>query len=239
MKSFEEFCSSVCKSAPRATGDERIDISSELNAHMEDHYDALVARGVPEDEAESRAVESMGDPEEIGRSLNATLSPVWLLFSRICTVILALVLLGSILPGIIALSTVYSNVQARFASGTGPIQSDQIEIVSTPCDITFEVDTQIVTIYGYGTCIEDGEYSVFIDAVTYAKNPFDICVSDLLSYLSIDGKRTLGGSQSNSGATYSDSAVPAAHKPDSVTLSFNRYGYSFETELVLDWGAAS
>ena len=65
---FNEFCGRVCRRV-RFRPD-RAAITAELTAHLEDHMDALVARGFPPETAARQAVAAMGDPEEIGRELD-------------------------------------------------------------------------------------------------------------------------------------------------------------------------
>ena len=82
----EEFCRRVIWQMKRATLREQDWVKAELMGHLEDHADALEQAGYDPEEARSRAVAAMGEPEEIGRALNAQLSVFWLLLSRISTV---------------------------------------------------------------------------------------------------------------------------------------------------------
>ena len=52
-------------------------VFSELKAHLEDHYDDLIAQGHSPDKAKRLALEAMGDPEEIAPQLGAIHKP-WL-----------------------------------------------------------------------------------------------------------------------------------------------------------------
>lgn len=56
-------------------------ISEELKNHIEDHICDFINSGMDEDTAIRKAVEAMGDPEEIGNSLNKLHSPYlgWIL----------------------------------------------------------------------------------------------------------------------------------------------------------------
>lgn len=56
---------------------DRNEVWEELSAHIEDRCEVLRASGLTEKEAEARAVAAMGDPEEVGRQLNAVHKP-WL-----------------------------------------------------------------------------------------------------------------------------------------------------------------
>ena len=49
---------------------DRAAIERELQAHYDDHVDALQAQGIPAEEAEQAALEAMGDAGEVGRALN-------------------------------------------------------------------------------------------------------------------------------------------------------------------------
>ncbi|MBM6664803.1 permease prefix domain 1-containing protein [Flavonifractor plautii] len=73
-KPFDRFCDQVCASIrwPPARRLAR----EELTAHLEDHAAALEEQGVPPEDAALRAVEAMGDPQEIGRQLDRCHSPL-------------------------------------------------------------------------------------------------------------------------------------------------------------------
>lgn len=65
---FEQFCNQVC-SVIRQPLAKRL-AREELTAHLEDHAAALEEQGVPPEEAAIQAVETMGDPYQIGRQLD-------------------------------------------------------------------------------------------------------------------------------------------------------------------------
>ena len=71
---FNDFCGRVCGRVRFSPDHEAI--TQELTAHLEDHMDALVARGFPPETAAQQAVAAMGDPEEIGRELDKSHSPL-------------------------------------------------------------------------------------------------------------------------------------------------------------------
>lgn len=76
--SFTDYCAAVC--ALVRFKPDREAIAGELTAHMEDHMAALEAEGAPREEAKARAIEAMGDPEALGKALDALHSPLlgWL-----------------------------------------------------------------------------------------------------------------------------------------------------------------
>ena len=71
---IDDFCAQVCEQV-RFRPDHAA-IRAELAAHWEDHAAALMERGIPEEEAARRALEAMGDPEEIGKELDKSHSPL-------------------------------------------------------------------------------------------------------------------------------------------------------------------
>lgn len=78
LDSFTSYCSAVC--ALVRFKPDREAIAEELTSHMEDHMAALEEAGVPHEEAKRRAIQSMGDPEALGRALDAQHNPLlgWL-----------------------------------------------------------------------------------------------------------------------------------------------------------------
>ena len=77
--SFARYCAAVCGQV-RFRPD-RAAIQSELWDHLEDHAAALEAQGLSREAAKEAAVAAMGDPEEVGKALDALHAPVagWLL----------------------------------------------------------------------------------------------------------------------------------------------------------------
>lgn len=77
------FCRTVTEQM--RCGWEKEPVAQELSDHIRDHADALMAQGVPQSEAESRAVEAMGDPVALGRALDRLHSPWPWRVLRFCT----------------------------------------------------------------------------------------------------------------------------------------------------------
>lgn len=95
---YKLFCGQVIKAVRGATADEKRDLIRELTAHMEDHADTLVAAGWETEAARQHAVESMGDPAEIGRSYSAELSLFWLVCSWCGQALRLILILWMIIP---------------------------------------------------------------------------------------------------------------------------------------------
>lgn len=85
-----DFYDEVLSHIPRATAGERRAIRAELEGHVEDRTEVLEAAGYDRAEAQSRSLAALGDPAEIGRALNAQLSPFWLWLGRAAVVVLVL-----------------------------------------------------------------------------------------------------------------------------------------------------
>ena len=79
---------------------DRAGIAKELRDHLEDHRDALLEYGCDPELAESRALEAMGDPGEVGRELNRAHSPLWgwlWSLSKLCLYVTGLLCVFSLL----------------------------------------------------------------------------------------------------------------------------------------------
>ncbi|MBO5034116.1 MAG: hypothetical protein J6C43_00725 [Oscillospiraceae bacterium] len=87
------FCDRVLECLSRATRKEKEAVRAELEAHMEDHRDALIERGMDPMAAMNKAEEAMGDPEKVGKALNAQFSTFWLWAKRGIQVTICLVLI--------------------------------------------------------------------------------------------------------------------------------------------------
>ena len=118
MTTFREFCDGVLGQMPRATGRERDDIREELLDHLMEHRDMLMDHGVEELEAERRAIEAMGDPEEIGRAWNKTLSPLWLWLGRVCAVVFVLILLFNASDVFYKVERLVDSLSVRYGDAT-------------------------------------------------------------------------------------------------------------------------
>lgn len=109
---------------------DRAAIQQELTAHYEDHVRDLERLKYPTELAEKRAVEAMGDPEEIGRALDRVHKP-WLGWlwkvSRILLVVLATtaVCAAWFLDGAVA---VYQRIQAENGWEDPPFLSSHVEL---------------------------------------------------------------------------------------------------------------
>ena len=95
---FHEYSHNVARYVRHATGKEKATLRKELEDHMEDHAQALLDGGCPEDHAYRVAVESMGDPETVGRALNKEYPLRWLILSRLVWMAVLVAALMLVLP---------------------------------------------------------------------------------------------------------------------------------------------
>lgn len=81
---FHSYCDKVCSLIRRPSAREAA--RKELLAHLEDHAAVLEERGIPADLAARQAVESMGDPYELGRQLDRCHDPLLPWLSRLLAI---------------------------------------------------------------------------------------------------------------------------------------------------------
>ena len=96
---FDTFCAQVC-SAIRWEPARRM-ARAELTAHLEDHAEALAAKGLAPDLAAEQAVAAMGDPYELGRALDRAHPPTLPRLSRVLALAGSLVLAAGLCLGIV------------------------------------------------------------------------------------------------------------------------------------------
>lgn len=125
-KEFDTFCGQVCSVIRWKPA--RLAAWAELEAHLEDHAAALEEQGVPPEQAAQRAVESMGDPYELGHQLDHCHSPLVPKLSRIFVLLaLAVLLLGLIIgfrndTGIFALTGLFPQTASLPYDGDGTVE---------------------------------------------------------------------------------------------------------------------
>lgn len=77
---------------------DRKKVYTELLAHMEDHYEALLEQGMEAQVAREEVEKAMGDPFAVAKELEAIHHPFWGYFLRATRIILVLVLLVTLIP---------------------------------------------------------------------------------------------------------------------------------------------
>ena len=109
---------------------DRASIEQELTAHYEDHVRDLERLDYPPELAQQRALEAMGDPEEIGRALDRVHKP-WLGWlwkvSRVLLVVLTVTVICAawLLDGA---ATVYQRIQTQSGWEEPPVLGSHVEL---------------------------------------------------------------------------------------------------------------
>ena len=73
-------------------------VSKELIGHLEDAYEDALAKGLSAQEAEQKALHSMGSAHELAPQLAVIYNPFWGYFLRVCKILLIALLVLGILP---------------------------------------------------------------------------------------------------------------------------------------------
>ncbi|MGE9971779.1 permease prefix domain 1-containing protein [Candidatus Pseudoscillospira sp. SGI.172] len=236
----EEFCRRVIWQMKRATLREQDWVKAELMGHLEDHADALEQAGYDPEEARSRAVAAMGEPEEIGRALNAQLSVFWLLLSRISTVCIMLLCLG-LVGSLSAGYRVFQNVQARVDPGSG-LHGPGEGYVRQKVDVRGAAGSDILRVYWVDLSEEEALAEVHF--CIYDENPFGRAANGTENSIRArapDGtwNRYGGGGQGSDGAWYWRlSDIPVEPGQTSLALRYDRFGEHMPLTIPLEWEAA-
>jgi len=175
-----EYTNRVLAVMRRATAAEREAIRTELDAHMEDHMEALLDLGYEPELAEQRTMERMGDPEEVGRELNNQYPPIWLLLKRTAKILSILAVLLLLVSGWSRRDMFTDNLwgrfypihildmqQASFGYGEGPI----VDIAET-VDLRQTVNGVTMRVYQAGLKDSDTNCMGWIAVCWYSENPF-------------------------------------------------------------------
>lgn len=233
-----EFCWEVGKYTPRATKREQRAIKRELQDHVWDIEKALREEGCPPEDSEARAVERMGDPVEIGKALNAQLSPFWLWLGRVCLVLAVgfciLLLLNSenlLRSGV--------NLTARLTPSLlmGEVEEYLPEeyTLSQNVDLRLDLGDEVVRVCRIYR-IPGPDSQVGVGLVRYSKDPYGWAsfYGGPMLY-SADGQRGEYGSSSRPYGVVTELCFNASIKPEDtfMTLVSTRLGQRKEMRIPL------
>lgn len=149
-------------------GPDRKAVFRELMVHLEDAYEAGIARGLSEEDATNRALDSMGKATDIAPQLAAIHRPFWGFMIRACQIALAVLLVLSLVPIWKYASSLkiydappMQNFEifapASYGEGTGRV----LHHLSQP-DVSFSSEAGIFTVTDaavFTTSSDDGETS--------------------------------------------------------------------------------
>ena len=211
-------------------------------------------------EAKRQAVETMGNPEEIGRAWNSHLSPVWLWAGRLSKVFSIVLILVMLWPLSVQLFGALENLTGRFDAKphNRSASSDYESFWSQDVDIRKDFGEHIIRIYRVelsqnnvtsndnsaapGFSIPLGEYCVSIYMMSYAKNPFHYAMeNNILHGALCNGEESPsgGGRGSGTGCVYWTASYPIEKGAETALVMLDLYDNHFSAELELDWGGVS
>lgn len=234
MKSFQQFCETVCAQVRcRAVHGE---IVEELTAHLEDKADALIDKGFSQEEAEAQAVAAMGDPAAVGKELDQVHPPVWGVLSKLAGAMLIVFIFllywtaagyHFILEPVI--ETVHTFQDAAHAH-------PQMCALENPV-IPFDEWTMIHTLAVHFCDIElhrdvvDGAYAIDLSELyqTVNLNPY----SHHNIYMKGFSLTADGIPLERYGFHYF--LLPENSRPSSLTISYDLYGRSFSILVPISW----
>lgn len=233
------FWKQVEKHLRRATDKERYAIRAELEGHIEDHALALEEAGYPAGEAVERAVAAMGEPEEIGKALNAQFSIFWR--GMIWTAsILIVVLVFQIFSAFYALC--WQPFQENHRARTDPWKTYYVDRYQKEYTQDQDLDIRVQ--------IGDDELFVFWVGIDPGVNEAMVamCIYDQKAYgqisRNLDGvwvenqageRGTGGGGGSSAFASNRRVIVPVAPGDTHVTLRYDRFGEKLAIKVPLPW----
>lgn len=247
---FDYFCDSVLSAAPRATRREREDIRRELADHLSDHAEMLGSYGVEEEEARHRAVEAMGDPADIGKAFNDTLSPFWLWLGYACKLAVLFLLVFNIGEVFCLAGRAADGMKLRHSGEEALINSDD------PGGYTlfWSADPGVEEPFGdhviripkvelWQSVYQEDDYLLRVYMTSYHQKLLG-CALDVSVILSMPeyGPDIVRSSGAGTGDNYvamirRDLYVEPGTECITVTLDYN--GNRFETGIDLDWGGAA
>ena len=226
---FLEYGTAVCAYVRHATAAEKAAIRKELADHMEDHAQALIDGGFPEDHAIQIALESMGEAETVGRELDKEYPLRWLVLSRLALLPLIWILAASLLLTPASLGWLYDNLQSHYFPMT-LVENERLDMI--PLDIRKDLPGgAVLSVYGIGAFPPSKDsYTVCVGITGYNKNPFLYTeFADFAITFSHGGNTEYGGYADGvyqiSGMTYGES----------LTLHFDHYGTSFDLDIPIPW----
>lgn len=237
----QEFLDQVLTPLGRLTAEERENVRRELEEHVEDRMEALLDMGWDAELAESRCLEAMGDPAEIGRELAKQYrGRGWLWIGRAAVALTVVVCIQALL-GLGMLSNAWTSLEARICPSTA-ISIGELKNVEAAeaLNIRAEIGNDILRIYQVSVGEKDGRRAAMVLACMYDRRPFGIVAaglrvrSDVLNQKGEVG--TSGGSRGNYGAEYAVHWAPVEPGDTHVVWVYHGIGETVRLEIPLPGG---
>ena len=227
-----EYTSRVLAVMRRVTAAEREAIRAELDAHMEDHMEALLDLGYEPELAEQRTMERMGDPEEVGRELDRQYSMVWLVIERTLKALLCVLAL-LLVWNVLTFYTLWDSLQVRLEPYEYATEH-RLEEIDTKLDIRMEIGSDVLHIYGSGI---DEEGRVHVLYYWYDQDLLGYVTGEEIKLEDCRGEELLcsGGWSRSSRVSSHDMRSTLPYGDPYVTAVVERYGQRYEARVPLDW----
>ena len=237
---FLTYGEEVCRQVRHATRKEKAGIRKELADHLTDHAEALTAAGYDAQAAQNLALEAMGDPVQVGRTLNRVYPLSWLVLARGLLAAAVVCLLLAVSCGSNVVHTFAAWWEAKYApletyqSSTTLAEAGEGTLVLTPLEQTAELPGgSILRFYGLGTAPVPGtpdRMTVYLCAVCYHRTPFVQGAYPPELTFACDGVSAPVAWRSvstSSAAYYLTYPVTVPQGAQELTVSYDHYGTRF------------
>ncbi len=227
-----EYCRQLTQELRHLTPNEVAAVRQELWDHMEDHAEMLRDAGYDESEAESRAVEAMGDPVETGREIDKQYPAIWLWLSRLAVAVIVVVCIS----GVINLFGLYTAAES-LAIRMNPYREVDIPMEAR-IDYKMEIGSDIVHFIGIQDYVpgERGQVRLYMNI--YDKSifrPIDQNLEQKLTYLTNTGEFSAisGGGSSNERVSHYRRTLEITEQDTFLTVVYDHYGRRVECTIDL------
>lgn len=237
----QEFLDRALSPLGRLTAEERENVRRELEEHLEDRMEAMLDMGWDEALAESRCLEAMGDPAEIGREMAKQYRGWrWIWIGRAAVLLTAVACVQALL-GLGMLSNAWDSLAARIRPSTAISIGELKNVEATEAlNIRAEIGNDILKIYQVSVGEKDGQRAAMVLACMYDRRPFGVVAaglrvrSDVLNQHGESG--TSSGSRGNYGAEYAVHWAPVEPGDTHVVLVYHAIGEIIRLEIPLPGG---
>lgn len=238
----EEYCRQVLSHLRRLTVEEQQVVWAELDGHMEDHICAMLELGYDEALAESRTLERMGDPAEVGRALSRQYPLGWKILGRIAVAVTTVLCIMAVFAAGM-LGFVWESLTWRVWP---PEFRTSLEAESTrDLNIRVPVGNDVLYVYRVSVGWKDGEYLAEAAVCAYDRIPGGVVSNRIFSHITVEDQRGEPWREGGGGGgghwlgeyTWKRTAVQPGD--DHITLRYQRFGETVLIDVPLPEGGAS
>lgn len=237
MELYDTFCSAVTDMVCNATRQEKAAIRRELAEHLEDHAAYLMEQGASKETAATAAVAAMGDPAEIGRTINQKYPRRWRILYPFCKTLAILCIVLAMYPFLFVgifpqLGDIWESVQAKH------YVSDDEGVL--PMDAEIAVGNQVLRLYGVKYDLYFNEPELVLYFLTYDRIPWHNASENLITLLEIsDGD---GNPLPSNCYHYLTQTAPVYYEkidvlidapPEELILNYHSRGQSFSRRVTI------